>query len=374
MRLLPSSLVLVTLCACAAVQQTQASIAVKLEPVRPSVGRGDDVLVRVTLTNTAAVAQQVLRWRTPFPSVDSALFEVRRDGQPVRYLGRHVKRAAPGPEDYLRIEPGASLTRTVELSSLYEMHVTGTYTVRYLSPASPVPAGAAASAAAMAGELASAPVSIWVEGRLPRGARPSAPAPAAVEPGQPSLAFSKCSNSQQEQLVTAVEAGRAMAADAHAYLAAGQVQGQGQGEGQAQPAPAEPSYGPRYTTWFGAFEAQRAARVRANFTAIKDAFETKPLQIDCGCDEPYFAYVYPARPYTIYVCKAFWAAAPTGTDSRGGTLVHELSHFDVVAGTDDHVYGQAGAAELARSAPERAVNNADSHEYFGENTPAQQKR
>ena len=121
-----------------------------------------------------------------------------------------------------------------------------------------------------------------------------------------------------------------------------------------------------------ALDAARGARVTSNFTAIKDAFENKPVKIDCDCDEPYFAYVYPARPYTVWVCRAFWAAAVTGTDSRGGTLLHELSHFDVVAATDDHVYGQAGAAELARSAPERAINNADSHEYFGENTPVQQ--
>jgi peptidyl-Lys metalloendopeptidase len=33
------------------------------------------------------------------------------------------------------------------------------------------------------------------------------------------------------------------------------------------------------------------------------------------------------------------------------------------------VYDQQGAAELARTAPQRAVNNADSHEYFGENSP-----
>jgi peptidyl-Lys metalloendopeptidase len=34
------------------------------------------------------------------------------------------------------------------------------------------------------------------------------------------------------------------------------------------------------------------------------------------------------------------------------------------------VYGQQAAADMARTAPQRAVNNADSHEYFGENTPA----
>jgi len=47
-----------------------------------------------------------------------------------------------------------------------------------------------------------------------------------------------------------------------------------------------------------------------------------------------------------------------------------MSHFNVVAGTDDHVYGQSGAASLAISNPSLAVDNADSHEYFAENTPA----
>ena len=78
----------------------------------------------------------------------------------------------------------------------------------------------------------------------------------------------------------------------------------------------------------------------------------------------------PTQPYKIYVCKAFWNAPMTGTDSKGGTLVHEMSHFNVVAGTDDHVYGQSGAANLAITNPDLAVQNADSHEYFGENTPA----
>jgi len=60
----------------------------------------------------------------------------------------------------------------------------------------------------------------------------------------------------------------------------------------------------------------------------------------------------------------------TGTDSWAGTLIHEMSYFDVVAGTDDFVYEQAGATALAISDPQKALNNADSHEYFAENTPA----
>ena len=46
-----------------------------------------------------------------------------------------------------------------------------------------------------------------------------------------------------------------------------------------------------------------------------------------------------------------------------------MSHFDVVASTDDFVYGQTGAMSLAITDPDDAVMNADNHEYFAENTP-----
>ena len=326
-----------------------AQVIVTLNPAQPAVGRGDNVVVSVTLTNTSRTVQHLLRWRTPQQGLEAPLFDVQRDGQPVRYLGRRVKRAAPTPADYLQLAPGAALTHTVELSRFYEMSITGNYTIRYRSPAMPAPGTAAK---AVVGELASNPVTIWIDGRLPRGSR-TAILPDAAAPG---LGFANCTNAQQGQLVSAMDAGRAMAADSQAYLSAGKP------------------YGARYAMWFGAQDAARGAKVTANMTAINEAFENKPVRIDCDCDEPYFAYVYPARPYTVWVCKAFWAAATTGTDSRGGTLLHELSHFDVVAATDDHVYGQSAAAELARSAPQRAINNADSHEYFGENTPAQASR
>ena len=329
-----------------------AAVDVTLTPLQPSVARGDDVVVRVLLSNTSGKVEHLLRWRTPLDSIDGPLFEVLRDGQPVRYLGRSVKRPSPGPGDYLRLAPGATLSRTVELSALYDMNVTGSYTIRYRAAALPAPASTGIVTLPASAAMQSGAVSIWIEGRLPRGSK-TAPPVTTLAAGA-GLTYDHCSNAQQEQLVTALDAGRAMAADSHAYLTAKQ------------------DLGTRYTTWFGAPDTARAAKVAGNVTAVKDAFENKPVKINCDCNEPYFAYVYPARPYTVWVCKAFWAAAVTGTDSRGGTLLHELSHFDVVAGTDDHVYGQTGAADLARTAPERAINNADSYEYFGENSPPQQ--
>ncbi len=42
----------------------------------------------------------------------------------------------------------------------------------------------------------------------------------------------------------------------------------------------------------------------------------------------------------------------------------------MVAGTSDYAYGHGNCAALATSNPANAVKNADSHEYFAENTPA----
>jgi len=96
------------------------------------------------------------------------------------------------------------------------------------------------------------------------------------------------------------------------------------------------------------------------------------VAFDCKCKQNYYAYVYPNQPYNIYLCKVFWTAPLSGTDSKAGTLIHEMSHFNVVAGTDDVVYGQTGAMNLASNDPNLAITNADNHEYFAENTPPQQ--
>lgn len=323
----------------AATLPAHADIAVTITPERAALGKRDDVLVTVTLTNTGAAPERILKARTPFGPAEFALFEVTRDGQPVHYLGREVKRPVPRESDYLVLAPGESRSARVELSRSYDMAATGAYAVRYR--------GAATAPGAAAGAMVSNTAAIFIEGRLPRGTS----TPMLAAPAGPGLTYAQCSNAQQDTIANAMAAGSAMAANGLAYLSSGKEQGQ------------------RYTNWFGALDAARQATVNKNFTNIKDAFETKPVKVDCGCDEDYFAYVYPMQPYTIWVCNAFWTAAMTGTDSMGGTLLHELSHFEIVAGTDDHVYGQQGAAEMARTAPQRAINNADSHEYFGENSP-----
>jgi peptidyl-Lys metalloendopeptidase len=328
-------------------QAANPNIAVSVAPEKASLGKSDDVVVKVTFTNISASPQYVLKSHTPFEEVEAPMFEITRDGKPVRYMGAIAKRGAPTAADYFLLKPGASYTAKVELSALYDMATTGDYAIRFHSGKD-------------ADELKSNAASVWIDGTRPRGSNEETKTLAEMQAqagmvtaAGGALAFNKCTTSQQADITSAVSAALNMATNGDAYMAKGTM-------------------GTRYTKWFGAVDSGRVATVKSHFAALKDAFATKPITVDCGCKKTYYAYVYPTQPYTIYVCKAFWSAPMTGTDSKGGTLVHEMSHFNVVAGTDDWVYGQSGAASLAISNPSQAIDNADSHEYFGENTPALQ--
>ena len=354
-KLIKGCISLVALLACMSATAGSRDITVSLSADKRGLDAHEDVLVTVTMTNTSSTPQHILKWHTPVFEVEESLFDVYRDGKKLDYLGAHYKRQAPTKNDYFTLNPGKSHTQKVELSGLYDMSISGEYTISYHTKsfqlfASNFEGNGLAQSPRELGEMKSNLVAISIKGRLPSGtvvAKESAPSSLAG-----TLSYSKCTSSQISTIGSAVSAALSMASDADTYLASGAL-------------------GARYATWFGTGTANYST-VKTHFVAIKDAFATKPITVDCSCKKTYYAYVYPNQPYKIYVCKAFWTAPMTGTDSMGGTLVHEMSHFTAVAGTDDWVYGQTGAKSLAISDPAKAIDNADSHEYFGENTPFQQ--
>lgn len=345
--------VVAAVCCMAAYLPAQAAsgVVANIAVEKQSLGPGEDLRVKVTLTNTTAAPQRILKWQTPFGAIEEALFDVRLDGVPVPYEGRHVKRPAPTAADYFVLQPGKSYSATVELSALYDLSATGDYAIRFRTHAPDLlerqPRTRGKPVLAEADDLLqSEAAQVWIEGSNQRRV-------AQLPTGEAGLTYSQCSASQQSSIASALSAAKTMANGATSYLNAGTA-------------------GTRYTKWFGSYNATRYATVKAHFAAIKDALDNKPVVVDCSCKESYYAYVYPTQPYKIYVCNAFWSAPTSGTDSKGGTLVHETSHFNAVAATDDWAYGQSAAASLAISNTTRAIDNADSHEYFGENTPALQ--
>ena len=322
-----------------------ARLDVRVTMVNPVLRGNVDVTVEVTVTNNSRRAVAVPESQLPSADPDTKLFNITRDGAPVRYEGAIVKRAAGAPTETVLLQPGASLTYQVELTGAYDLSQNGRYAIEYVGLAKHGGAGAN-----------TAPTYLWLEGRSARPVEASAASAGKVTPGATAgLSYTgNCSASRQTTIASAVSAATDYAKAAAAYLTG------------------TPTATPRYTTWFGGFTSAGWNTAKAHFDNEVSAFTTQSIVVDCRCKKTnIYAYVYPTQPYKIYVCGAFWSAPLTGTDSKAGTLVHEMSHFNVVAATDDWAYGQSAAKALAISDPTKALDNADSHEYFAETTPAQ---
>ncbi|MBT2746799.1 MULTISPECIES: M35 family metallo-endopeptidase [unclassified Lysobacter] len=324
-------------------------------------GGADDFLgsVEVSITNTSKKAVRLPKWQLPSDQFESKLFSISYNGQPVAYEGAMVKRGLPQAQDFAILQPGETVRRVIDLSAGYDLSKTGQYVVAFNAPlqhASTSDRVMLQQSNGLPMSVQSAPLSLWVDGLDQLGgAKVSAAAkPVGTKAVVNGVNYVGCTTSRTSSAGQAVVQARAYAENAKGYLNNGTV-------------------GPRYTTWFGAYTSSRYSTARSHFASIDSAIDQSggQITINCGCTSSAYAYVYPNQPYQIYVCNAFWNAPLTGTDSKAGTLIHEMSHFTVVAGTDDHVYGQAGAKNLANTNPTNALDNADNHEYFAENTPFQ---
>ncbi|KAI0697604.1 peptidyl-Lys metalloendopeptidase [Cytidiella melzeri] len=175
--------------------------------------------------------------------------------------------------------------------------------------------------------------------------------------------YNGCSSSEESSLVSAASAAQSYAAAAYTYTST------------------HTASTARFTTWFGTYTTSHHSTILTHYKNLNGNTYSS-YSFDCTCDDSdTYAYVYPDElrflsPLddifgVVYLCGAFWDAPTTGTDSKGGTLIHESSHFTANAGTEDYVYGQTAAKSLAKSDSAEAIENADNHEYYAENNPSQ---
>ncbi|MFC0571790.1 M35 family metallo-endopeptidase [Paraburkholderia solisilvae] len=76
------------------------------------------------------------------------------------------------------------------------------------------------------------------------------------------------------------------------------------------------------------------------------------------------AHVFPNdRSHTIHV-RPHMLDPVFGKNTPEITLAHELSHFDDIGGTRDHIYGDRNALTLARTNSATAMNNAENYGMF----------
>ncbi|KAG8904274.1 hypothetical protein FRB99_001977 [Tulasnella sp. 403] len=178
--------------------------------------------------------------------------------------------------------------------------------------------------------------------------------------------FLGCNAAQQNELTTAAQIAQRYISNAVFFLAGLAI---GSGTGSIFGPPKAPL---RYTTWFGEYTAARGDLVRRHFALMNnDPLDTT---YECGCgssEEPgVVAFVRSGEPGLIHLCNLFWTYPTQGHDSKAGTIVHESAHFFVNGGiATDFAYGPGPCQDLAKAAPDTAVRNAESHQFFAENEP-----
>ena len=332
----------------------------------------EPVSVRFILTNTGTEALQVLRWNTPLEGFFAEMFEVTLDGKPVPYLGIVLKRGFPELEDWATLEPEGSLSATVDLAEVYHFSKPGTYRVQLDLSVIAVATADRATLKDPRGEgwtfvrfnKESTEVAMKVSRPLPQlGDEEGGSETGGIDPNPGGTTvgprvhgesrFFRCSKQEKSTLHLARSGGLQLADDAAKHL--------------AQTPVADRSSSARYSRWFGTYSAGNWGQVSSNMQAIRDALQNETLRFRCNCSLSAWAYVRPSDPYKIWLCNRFWTSPRLGADSQAGTLIHEVSHFTVVAGTLDVAYGMPACETLATNSPAQAIQNADSHEYFAEN-------
>jgi len=329
------------------------------------------VHLKVILTNTSNQNLSVLTWNTPLDDVVTDCLEVTRNGKRVQYDGPLVKRGTPRAKDYVTIKAGQSVETKFPVSAAYDTSKPGTYEVRLKSPIPDVVPGVRALAKALnvpnrarAMQAISHTTTFKVtrgDGKVQTLGAVARSKENAAKVKMKKITAQAASAKKKPRLKKALGSLTIGGTAARKKVA---TQAHANGYDLAVKALATLKNDGRYVEWFGARSQRRFARVRTNYSAVQRRMETIQFTYNLTgerCGSGVFAYTYP-RTSTIWFCSAFWAAPAKGTDSKAGTVVHEHTHSD--ASTDDIGYGQANCRNLAATAPNDAVRNADSHEYY----------
>ncbi|KAJ7910737.1 peptidyl-Lys metalloendopeptidase [Mycena leptocephala] len=316
-----------------------------------------DLQVIATLANTGTDELKLLNDpRTVLDAFETGTFTITNAaGKSPSFIGAFVKYIPAKvlernlKSSFTILAPGASITITHDLSKAYNFTASGKSTYKILASNKVQYVDLATnSLVTIFADAAGATHTTFISGELAVAHRSASPLGRRI-------VYESCGVSEQSTLVSAVTFGQSYAAEANEYLTT------------------HASSTLRWETWFGPYTADHHATLLNHFSNIA-AVDFSDVTYDCHCTAPkdpdqVIAYVYPDNFGTIHICGGFWLLQATGTDSQGGTLVHEASHWSNIASTNDYAYGHVAAVELAQVEPNEAIANADNYEYFAENYP-----
>lgn len=160
-------------------------LTIELAPVADQAGRHQGKIA-VTVTNNGSQVARVPTYQLPLKSLDNGILEVSRDGKPVDYTGRLVKRGLPKAADFTILQPGQSVQGEVDLAGAYDLSTSGNYTIQVRSSlqyASLSDGSLMKAANGLPAVATSTPLTVWLDGARRGVQRQLAIGPTAVVNG-----------------------------------------------------------------------------------------------------------------------------------------------------------------------------------------------
>lgn len=320
---------------------------------------------RFHLKNNGKQDYSVLKWSTPLENPISDCLTVTRNGKKLEFDGIYRKRSVSGPDQFLTVKAGKTLSSMFQVSDAFDMTKAGKYSVAVDTYLEYV-VGSATSKPDIKRKirhLSSPAVSFQIVGR----------SSSKRTLGQEARFLESRKQSKQSGIFNgSFDSG----VSRKSALPLAPVINGGTQKLQRDTKTAHNAAYTRMTTfvaapqtkkalvktWFGVNQVNNAV---TKFQTMANVLERETITYTFDgthCDATTFAYTY-KRSREIFLCQLYKVASVLqGSDNKMGILTHELSH--AIISTDDIVYGRSGCKALAKNAPNDAINNADNFEYF----------
>ncbi|KAH8878769.1 deuterolysin metalloprotease [Thozetella sp. PMI_491] len=322
-------------------------------PLSVEITGASNHVAEVVVTNTGSETLQVFKGNTVFSEhATKDLLVADESGELLPFAGVYVnyKRTGLGQEAFQTIQPGESVTTSVNAAKTYRLggvasaKVTALQGFKYATGAvAPTSVGGLA----VCDDVSSNTLAITPDQSTAAADHISKRSATSSRINKRSVTYNSCSSSQTSSLKTSVA--DAISMSTAAYTAAGSA-----------------LY--YFTTWFKS--TSEISKVQSIYNSVKGVQTTSPaiyctdVYGDCS-DGTALLYTVP-DDNVIVPCpnNGFWSFpeyASTCADDdydRAGSILHEMTHL---YGTDDWAYGP-DAAKLLSAA--HAANNADTYEMY----------
>ena len=302
-------------------------------------------------TNNANEDLYLLKRGTPLEGLFSEFLTVSVAGVPVEYDGPFVHRLPPTKDEFVLLKAGESISASVQITDAFSIDTDGLCTVQYSKPLQYLSVNemSAWSNSQIRESSVQEFIHIYLEDTH-----------ALLKPSRPeetdnvdyTVNIKSCSSAS---FVNGTAVDNKGTLDAHKKLCSGIDK-------------VNITNNDLYRKWFGAFTTARQSKVKAVYKKMRDGLACNTVTYvnggpHCNCKPNWYAYTYRGGPAKVYICRLFYtypvSCGSPGTYTKEFGLIHEWSHTFGL--TKDHIYGASQSENLAKTNPDKAVENADSY-------------